>query len=125
MVLVTVFSNPMVDALTSLADPNNNDLLNGSKRGQHIPIPGIRVRFFVSCRLSILFPFLIVFYISFIVTPICSNASEIVSSLIFASKKKKVTSSMTFSQVKFVCLSLVYFVWVNQRSGKHFQMKWL
>lgn len=41
----------------------------------------------------------VVFYLSFVVTPLCSNASELVSSLIFAYKKKKVSSSMTFSQV--------------------------
>ena len=39
------------------------------------------------------------FYVSFVVTPICSNASELVSSLIFASKKKKENISMTFAQV--------------------------
>jgi len=39
------------------------------------------------------------FYVSFIVTPYCSNASELVSSLIFASKKRKSNSSMTFSQL--------------------------
>ena len=32
-------------------------------------------------------------------TPLCSNASELVSSLVFASKKLKVNSSMTYSQV--------------------------
>ncbi|KYQ90435.1 hypothetical protein DLAC_09057 [Tieghemostelium lacteum] len=37
------------------------------------------------------------FYISFVVTPFCSNASELISSLIFASKKKKANSSLTFS----------------------------
>ena len=39
------------------------------------------------------------FYVSFVVTPLCSNASELVSSLVFASKKKKENVSMTFSQV--------------------------
>lgn len=43
--------------------------------------------------------FCLVFYLSFVITPICSNASELVSSLIFASKKKKINSSMTYSQV--------------------------
>ena len=40
-----------------------------------------------------------VFYISFVVTPFCSNASELVSSLMFAAKKTKTNSSLTFSQV--------------------------
>lgn len=40
------------------------------------------------------------FYVSFVVTPLCSNASELVSSLVFASKKKKENISMTFAQVK-------------------------
>lgn len=39
---------------------------------------------------------------SFVVTPLCSNASELVSSLIFAAKKKKENISMTFAQVKFM-----------------------
>ena len=39
------------------------------------------------------------FYVSFVVTPLCSNASELVSSLIFAAKKKKENISMTFAQV--------------------------
>jgi len=39
------------------------------------------------------------FYISFIVTPYCSNASETISSLIFAAKKRKTNSSMTYSQL--------------------------
>jgi hypothetical protein len=34
-----------------------------------------------------------------VVTPLCSNASELVSSLVFAAKKKKENVSMTFSQV--------------------------
>ena len=45
-------------------------------------------------------PSFLAFYVSFVVTPICSNASELVSSLLFAAKKKKENVSMTFSQVK-------------------------
>lgn len=41
----------------------------------------------------------VVFYISFLITPICSNASELVSSLMFAVKKTKINASLTFSQV--------------------------
>ncbi|KAF2074760.1 hypothetical protein CYY_003948 [Polysphondylium violaceum] len=37
------------------------------------------------------------FFVSFILTPFCSNASELISSLIFASKRKKENSSLTFS----------------------------
>ncbi|EAL68477.1 hypothetical protein DDB_G0278609 [Dictyostelium discoideum AX4] len=37
------------------------------------------------------------FYISFIITPFCSNASELISSLIFSSKKKKANSSLCYS----------------------------
>lgn len=100
VVLVTIFSNPMVDALTSLTDPKNNKLLDAfSKHGQHIPIPGILYCFSLVFSTCTFFFHFTVFYISFIVTPLCSNASEIVSSLIFASKQKKVTSSMTYSQV--------------------------
>lgn len=39
------------------------------------------------------------FYLSFVITPFCSNASELVSSLMFAAKKKKVNTSLTYSQV--------------------------
>lgn len=46
--------------------------------------------------------FFAAFYVSFVVTPLCSNASELVSSLIFAAKKKKENISMTFAQVKFM-----------------------
>jgi len=39
------------------------------------------------------------FFVAFLITPYCSNASELISSLIFAAKKTKDTSSMTFSQL--------------------------
>ena len=56
------------------------------------------------------------FYVSFIITPLCSNASEIISSLMFASKMKKINTSMTFSQVcegmhchvQYVCIVELY-----------------
>ena len=38
---VTIFSDPMVNALTSLASPNNKQFYNTQlTRGQYIPIPG-------------------------------------------------------------------------------------
>jgi Ca2+/Na+ antiporter len=40
-----------------------------------------------------------VFYISFVLTPFCSNASELVASLAFASKKRIANTSMTYSQL--------------------------
>lgn len=40
------------------------------------------------------------FYVAFCVTPFASNASELVSSLIFASRKQKKNISLTFSQVR-------------------------
>eukprot|EP00270_Netrium_digitus_P012395 TRINITY_DN401_c0_g1_i6.p1 TRINITY_DN401_c0_g1~~TRINITY_DN401_c0_g1_i6.p1 ORF type:complete len:648 (+),score=189.53 TRINITY_DN401_c0_g1_i6:189-2132(+) len=39
------------------------------------------------------------FFVAFVVSPIASNASELVSSLIFAMKKRKRTSSLCLSQV--------------------------
>lgn len=39
------------------------------------------------------------FYVSFIVTPFASNASELISSLMFAMKKRKVNSSITYAQL--------------------------
>ena len=43
------------------------------------------------------------FYVSFLITPYCSNASELVSSLIMAAKKKKENTSMSISQVYGAC----------------------
>eukprot|EP00013_Stygamoeba_regulata_P020824 CAMPEP_0177646148 /NCGR_PEP_ID=MMETSP0447-20121125/9620_1 /TAXON_ID=0 /ORGANISM="Stygamoeba regulata, Strain BSH-02190019" /LENGTH=619 /DNA_ID=CAMNT_0019148663 /DNA_START=55 /DNA_END=1911 /DNA_ORIENTATION=- len=37
------------------------------------------------------------FYISFIVTPFCSNASELISSLMFAAKKRRKNTTLTYS----------------------------
>jgi hypothetical protein len=39
------------------------------------------------------------FYVAFCVTPFASNASELVSSFIFSSRKQKKNISLTFSQV--------------------------
>jgi Ca2+/Na+ antiporter len=39
------------------------------------------------------------FFVSFVITPFASNASELVSSLTFAAKKKKKNISLTYSQV--------------------------
>jgi len=39
------------------------------------------------------------FFVSFIITPFCSNASELISSLIFASKMKRKNSSLTYSAI--------------------------
>jgi len=68
--MVTVFSDPMCDVLTSLTNDKNKS---------YIPIPS--------------------FYVSFVVTPFCSNASELVSSLIFAAKKTRENTTMTYSQL--------------------------
>ena len=43
------------------------------------------------------------FYVAFVVTPYASNASELVSSLIFAMRKHKKNISLTFSQVRAHC----------------------
>lgn len=63
--IVGVFSDPMVDTITTLG------FLWG--------IPA--------------------FYVSFILTPFCSNASELVASLAFAAKKRVANTSMTYSQL--------------------------
>ena len=39
------------------------------------------------------------FYVSFIITPICSNASELISSLVFALKKKKSNTTLVYGQL--------------------------
>lgn len=64
-VLVTVFSDPMVNSITNLA------LITG--------IPA--------------------FYIAFVVTPIASNATETISTLVFASKKKHSNMNLTFGTI--------------------------
>lgn len=72
--MVTIFSDPMCTVLSDITDPENEKY-----GGSYINISP--------------------FYVSFVVTPICSNASELVSSLLFAAKKKKENVSMTFSQL--------------------------
>lgn len=97
----------MVGALSRLVDKNNKDYFyvnnDGHKvHGQFIPIPGnLLSKWLALDRVIYWLSFFPVFYLSFIVTPICSNASELVSSLIFAAKKRKINSSMTFSQVQY------------------------
>ncbi|XP_028418056.1 sodium/calcium exchanger NCL2-like isoform X2 [Dendronephthya gigantea] len=72
--MVTIFSDPMCDVLSGITNKANGD--NG---GSYINISP--------------------FYVSFVVTPICSNASELVSSLLFAAKKKKENVSITYAQL--------------------------
>jgi hypothetical protein len=69
--IVGVFSDPMCDVLSAMTNPDYQGSL-----GNHIPIDP--------------------FFVSFIVTPICSNASELISSLAFAAKKTKKSISMTY-----------------------------
>ncbi|KAI6651760.1 hypothetical protein LOD99_5008 [Oopsacas minuta] len=68
--MVTFFSDPMCNALSAMTDVRNI---------QHIPISS--------------------FYLSFIITPVCSNASELVSSFIFALKKEKENIALTYAQL--------------------------
>lgn len=42
------------------------------------------------------------FFISFIATPLATNSSEAISSLIFAKRKRKKNISMTYSQVRWI-----------------------
>lgn len=39
------------------------------------------------------------FYVSFLITPFCSNASELIASIVFAAKKTTASASMTYSQL--------------------------
>ncbi|XP_075254203.1 uncharacterized protein LOC142345770 [Convolutriloba macropyga] len=68
--MVTVFSDPMCDTLSRITDRRNP---------QFLPISP--------------------FYVSFIVTPLCSNASEIISSISFAMKKEKDNLILTYTQL--------------------------
>ena len=74
--MVTFFSDPMCDALTALTDKKNAP--------SYIPIGA--------------------FYVSFVVTPLCSNASELVSSILLAMQKEKDKINMTFSQIYGACI---------------------
>jgi len=74
--LVSLFSDPMCDALDALTNKRN--------KPHYIPINS--------------------FYVSFIVTPLCSNASELVSSLIFASRRKRDNATITYSQIFGACI---------------------
>ncbi|XVE80050.1 hypothetical protein DITRI_Ditri14bG0107900 [Diplodiscus trichospermus] len=47
------------------------------------------------------------FFISFIALPLATNSSEAVSAIIFASRKKQRTASLTFSEVCFMLLRLL------------------
>ncbi len=62
---VTIFSDPMVDAMSNFSSV--------------VKLPP--------------------FYVSFIVSPLASNASELISALIFASKKKRTNMSLTASSL--------------------------
>lgn len=53
------------------------------------------------------------FFISFIAMPLATNASEAVSAIIFASRKKKRTTSLTFSEVCFSIVLVLIFVWIS------------
>jgi len=68
--IVGIYSDPMCDVLSAMTNTDYTGSL-----GNHIPINP--------------------FFVSFIVTPICSNASELISSLAFAAKKTKKSISMT------------------------------
>jgi len=48
------------------------------------------------------------FFISFIATPLATNSSEAISSLIFAKRQRKKTISMTYSQVLWAFAFMIY-----------------
>lgn len=50
------------------------------------------------------------FFISFIALPLATNSSEAVSAIIFASRKKMKTTSLTFSEVCFFASLLCVFL---------------
>eukprot|EP00112_Aurelia_sp_Birch-Aquarium-sp1_P008241 Seg1903.3 transcript_id=Seg1903.3/GoldUCD/mRNA.D3Y31 product="Sodium/calcium exchanger NCL2" protein_id=Seg1903.3/GoldUCD/D3Y31 len=90
--LVSIFADPMCDALDALTNKKN--------KPHYLAVNS--------------------FYVSFIVTPFCSNASELVSSLIFASRRKRENATITYSQLFGACtmnntmclgifMALVYF----------------
>ena len=50
------------------------------------------------------------FFISFIALPLATNSSEAVTAIIFASRGKRKTASLTFSEVCFSFPTLIYFM---------------
>lgn len=54
------------------------------------------------------------FFISFIATPLATNSSEAISSLIFAKRKRKKNISMTYSQVR---CSYLFIIEMGRLSG--------
>lgn len=89
--IVGTFSSPMIEVITALTNKHNRSFIR-------VPT----------------------FYVSYVITSLCTNVSELCSSLIFASKKTKENITMTVSQLlgaatmnNTLCLSifmaLVYF----------------
>ena len=58
------------------------------------------------------------FFISFIVLPLATNSSEAVSAIIFASRRKRTTASLTFSEVCFSFPTLLIYVMFSTYSIK-------
>ena len=64
---VTLFSDPMVDALSRLVDKDNRNyyFIDGSgkkKHGQYIPIPGIYILLISNLIINFSFSFLLIVY---------------------------------------------------------------
>ena len=58
------------------------------------------------------------FFISFIVLPLATNSSEAVSAIIFSSRSKRTTASLTFSEVCFSFPTLLIYVMFSTYSIK-------
>ena len=58
------------------------------------------------------------FFISFIVLPLATNSSEAVSAIIFSSRSKRTTASLTFSEVCFSFPTLLMYVMFSTYSIK-------
>ena len=54
------------------------------------------------------------FYVSFVISPFASDASECLTSLFFAAKKKRASISLAFSQVR-ITIAVVTFILLHHR----------
>ncbi|KAK9907616.1 hypothetical protein WJX75_007049 [Coccomyxa subellipsoidea] len=136
------FTDDEVEETEEEGGEDGSDSSNGSEKGDRAPpthraiITKAAVKLLLGTALCALFSDPMVeavsgfskasgipaFYVAFCVTPFASNASELVSSIIFASRKQKKNISLTFSQVygavtmnNTMCLGLFLLVMHIQR----------
>merc|ERR1711916_199903 len=105
LVLVCIFSDPMCDVLSGLTNQANEWMAGvyiSQDQAEVLPPPynaSASARYYTLGDAKGQYIPISPFYISFIITPLCSNASELISSLMLAMKKKKKNISMVYAQL--------------------------